>query len=89
MLRTKFILYLLLAYPSFGFSQWYNPEKVNKKASVLYAQAYDAAQDQQYEAAIAKINQAIKLEPKFVDAFLSRAGIFANLKKYDSSVIDF
>jgi outer membrane protein OmpA-like peptidoglycan-associated protein/tetratricopeptide (TPR) repeat protein len=89
MLRTKFILYLLLAYPSFGFSQWYNPEKVNKKAGVLYAQAYDAAQDQQYEAAIAKINQAIKLEPTFVDAFLSRAGIYANLKKYDSSVIDF
>ncbi len=89
MLRTKFILYILLAYPSLGFSQWYNPEKVNKKAGVLYAKAYDAAQDQQYEAAIAKINQAIKLEPKFVDAFLSRAGIYANLKKYDSSVIDF
>ncbi len=89
MLRTKFILYLLLAYPSFCFSQWYNPEKVNKKAGILYAQAYDAAQDQQYEVAIAKINQAIKLEPKFVDAFLSRAGIYANLKKYDSSVIDF
>ncbi len=89
MLRTKFILYILLAYPSFCFSQWYNPEKVNKKAGILYSQAYDAAQDQQYEAAIAKINQAIKLEPKFVDAFLSRAGIYANLKKYDSSVIDF
>ena len=89
MLRKKFILYLLLAYPSFGFSQWYTPEKVNKKAGILYAQAYDAAQDQQYEVAIAKINQAIKLEPTFVDAFLSRAGIYANLKKYDSSVIDF
>ena len=89
MFRTKFILYLLLAYPSFGFSQWYNPEKVNKKAGILYSKAYAEAQDQQYEAAIAKINQAIKLEPKFVDAFLSRAGIYANLKKYDSSVIDF
>ena len=89
MLQKNSLLFVLLTLPFFGFSQWYNPEKVNKKAGILYAQAYDAAQDQQYEVAIAKINQAIKLEPTFVDAFLSRAGIYANLKKYDSSVIDF
>ena len=89
MLKKNSLLFILFTMPFLGFTQWYNPDKVNKKAGALYAKAYDDAQDQQYESAIAKINQAIKIEPKFVDAFLSRAGIYANLKKYDSSVIDF
>ncbi|HMK03377.1 MAG TPA: OmpA family protein, partial [Ferruginibacter sp.] len=42
-----------------------------------------------YEAAIQHISQAIAIEPKFVDAFLSRAGIYANLKNYTASVKDF
>jgi outer membrane protein OmpA-like peptidoglycan-associated protein len=35
------------------------------------------------------INEALKIEPKFVDAYLSRAGIEAELKDYTSSVSDF
>lgn len=70
-------------------AQWYDPEKVNAKAADIYAQAYDAARDGAYNLAIATINKALLIEPKFVDAYLSRAGIYANLKKYDSSVIDF
>jgi len=89
MLQKNSLLFILLAIPFFGFTQWYDPDKVNKKAGALYAKAYDDAQDQQYESAIAKITQSIKIEPKFVDAYLSRAGIYANLKKYDSSIIDF
>ncbi len=84
------ITFLLIAFSSFICSaQWYDPDKVNKKAGDIYARAYEDAQQQKYEAAIDKINKAIEMEPKFVDAFLSRAGIYANLKKYDSSVIDF
>ena len=89
MLQKNSLLFFLVAIPFFGYSQWYDPDKVNKKAGALYGKAYEEAQDQKYESSIAKINQAIKIEPKFVDAFLSRAGIYANLKKYDSSVIDF
>lgn len=70
-------------------AQWYNPDKVNKKAGEIYGRAYEDASDDKYEEAIAKINKAIAIEPKFVDAFLSRAGIYANLKKYDLSVADF
>ena len=70
-------------------AQWYDPEKVNKKAGDIYGQAYEEASSGNYTAAIRHINESILLEPKFVDAFLSRAGIYANLKKYDSSVIDF
>ena len=70
-------------------AQWYDPEKVNKKAYNIYEAAYQNAQDQNYAAAIANINKAIAIEPKFVEAYLSKAGIYADLKKYDSSVVDF
>ena len=88
---SRKILLLLFAHCSFliSYSQWYNPEKVNTKAATVYARAYEDAQDQKYTSAIAKINEALSIDPKFVDAFLSKAGIYANLKKYDSSVIDF
>ncbi|MBC7888843.1 MAG: PD40 domain-containing protein [Ferruginibacter sp.] len=85
----SFISLFMLAVSSCCSAQWYDPGKVNKKADEIYALAYEDAQEQKYEAAIAKINKAIELEPRYVDAFLSRAGIYANLKKYDSSVIDF
>ncbi len=70
-------------------AQWYAPEKVNKKAYDIYEAAYQNAQNQNYAAAIANINKAIAIEPKFVEAYLSKAGIYADLKKYDSSVINF
>lgn len=70
-------------------AQWYDPDKVNKKAGDIYGQAYEEAVSGKYTAAIHHINESLKIDPRFVDAFLSRAGIYANLKNYDSSVIDF
>jgi outer membrane protein OmpA-like peptidoglycan-associated protein/tetratricopeptide (TPR) repeat protein len=87
----KCIFLLLILHCTFliSYAQWYDPEKVNTKAAELHEQAYNAAQEGKYGEAIIKINNAIAIEPKFVDAYLSRAGMYANLKKYDSSVIDF
>lgn len=90
----KIIPYILLLITftfqhSHATAQWYDPDKVNKKAGDIYAQAYEYAQEGKYNLAITKINESLIIEPKFVDAFLSRAGIYANLKKYDSSVHDF
>ena len=70
-------------------AQWYDPEKVNKKAGDMYATAYEEAQGGNYKAAIVKLGDALKAEPKFVDVYLSRAGIYANLKNYPASVNDF
>ena len=70
-------------------AQWYDPEKVNKKAGDMYATAYEEAQAGNYKAAIVKLGDALKAEPKFVDVHLSRAGIYANLKNYPASVNDF
>lgn len=70
-------------------AQWYDPEKVNKKAGEIYGTAYEEAQEGKYAESIAHLNEALKLDPKFVDVYLSRAGIYANLKNYNASVNDF
>ena len=82
---------LLLASLSFFTSQaqWYDPEKVNKKANGLNEQAYEEAQERNYVLAIKHLNEAIAIEPKFVDAFLSRSNIYAELKDYAASITDF
>ena len=70
-------------------AQWYNPEKVSKKAKVIYFEAYDLASEGAYTKSLKKLEQAIKIYPNYVEAFLSRAGIYADLKNYDSSVRNF
>lgn len=72
-----------------SYSQWYDPEKVNPKAAEVFMSAIEDADNYKYPQAIIKINQAISIEPKFVNAYLSMAGIYANMKKYDSSVYFF
>lgn len=82
-------LFFIVLFPFISKAQWYDPEKVNKKAADIYGKAYEDAQAEKYDAAMLKIATAISLDPAFVDAYLTRAGIYANMKKYDSSVIDF
>ena len=91
LLYKAFILYLLflLYIPAQLSAQWYEPEKVNKKAGEVYAAAYEDAQAGKYAEAIIKLNNALKLDPKFVDVYLSRAGIHADMKNYTASVSDF
>ncbi|HMO63013.1 MAG TPA: OmpA family protein [Ferruginibacter sp.] len=74
---------------STSYCQWYDPDKVNKKAAALNETAYGYATDGNYKSAIANLNAAIAIEPKFVDAWLSKAGIYANMRRYDSSVFCF
>ena len=66
-------------------SQWYDPEKVNHKANTIYELAINKARNGDYSSSIKMINEALKIEPKFVDAYLSLAGINADLKNYTAS----
>ncbi len=83
------LLFIIILYSNICNAQWYDPDKVNKKAGELYGQAYEEATDGKYDAAIQHIKEALVIDPKFVDAYLSRAGIYANLKNYTASVADF
>lgn len=84
------VLILILSFSSSdSVAQWYNPEKVNKKAGEIYGRAYEAAVSADYTAALTYLEQALALDPRFVDVYLSRAGIYAELKNYAASVADF
>lgn len=96
MRSTKFnIRKALLAFLLFNFScliasaQWYDPDKVNKKAGEIYGQAYEQATSGNYPLAMKYLQDALALDPKFVDVYLSRAGIHAEMKNYAASVADF
>lgn len=85
------LLLLLIVLPFFfqADAQWYDPEKVNHKANTIYNLAINKAQNDEYPTAIKMIQEALKIEPRFVDAYLSLAGIHANMKDYTSSAMYF
>lgn len=72
-----------------SYGQWYDPEKVNPKAIDLVLQANENARDGRYREAIANTNQALLIDNRFVNAYLSRAAFYGELKHYDSSVTDY
>ncbi|MDQ6890855.1 MAG: OmpA family protein, partial [Bacteroidota bacterium] len=84
----SFILtsYILLLTSYMASAQWYDPLKVKTKATDIYLQAISKAQNGNLPDAIKMVNDALKIEPKFVDAYLSVAGMYAELKNYNESV---
>lgn len=87
----KNILLLLISFTlsPLAHAQWYDPEKVNKKAREIYEAAYDKAMQGEYGESLKHLEEALQIEPKYVEVYLSRAGIYADLKDYRSSVRDF
>lgn len=82
--------HLLIFFTAFIFisssnAQSYNPDKVNKKAVALYNQALERAQDGNLASAAGLFQQAIEADKKYVDAYLSLAGVFGQIKNYTSS----
>ena len=89
MKKPFFLVLAMISLSLSGLAQWYNPEKVGKKANAINEKAYEAAMEGRYTDAVTLLNEAIATDKKFVDAYLSRAGIYANLKNYPASVADF
>lgn len=67
-------------------AQSYDPEKVNKKARELYEQAIERAQDGNTASALGILLRCVELDNKFVDAYLSLAGGYSQLKNYTNSI---
>jgi len=85
-MQKALLLFLLLAGFLHAKSQWYDPGKVDHNANTIYNLAINKAQNGDYASSIKMINKAINIDPKFVDAYLSLAGINAQMKDYSSSV---
>ncbi|HXB93547.1 MAG TPA: hypothetical protein VNU70_00270, partial [Puia sp.] len=64
----------------------YDPDKVNKKAVALYSKALLQAEDGDLKAGIATLQQAVRLDNAYEEAYLSIAGMYGELKDYRAAV---
>ncbi len=83
------LCFLTFLIPMLLRAQWYDPEKVNPKVAKIYELAINKARNDEYPVAIRMINEALKQDPRLVDAYLSLGGIYANQKNYSESVVEF
>lgn len=68
-------------------AQWYKPEDVPKKIAIKYGTALNEMLQQKKDAsAIQLLLECVEAAPRFVDAWLSLAGIYAEKKDYRASV---
>ncbi|MEQ1553046.1 MAG: OmpA family protein [Ferruginibacter sp.] len=70
-------------------AQTYNPEKINKKATTLFENAYQNAIDGNYQNSIVHLTNALKIDKNYIDAMLARADIFARMKNYNAAISDY
>lgn len=70
----------------FSSAQWYDPTKVNTKLGYKYAEAINEARSRNYTRAIQLLDECIAADAKFVDAYLSKAGVYSEQKKYKPAV---
>ena len=89
MMNRIAILFSICLFCSPSFAQQYNPQKVNKRAVNFYNLALDKAQNGEYKEAIQFINRALSADNRFVDAWLTKAGIYGEMKFYDSCIASY
>lgn len=78
---------LLLLTPALSLhAQWYDPAKVPLKLSYKYGTALNEAKSRNYVKALQLLNECIAEDKRFVDAWLSKAGILSEQKQYNESV---
>ena len=82
----KTIYILILTVFALGASAQYNPDKVTRKAYDLYTNALNHAGDGDFVQAIKIMQSAVKLDPNFLDAYLSLGGLYGELKDYQNAV---
>lgn len=85
-MKNSALLLLCLFCQYLAYAQGYDPEKVNKKAVKFYGQAMERAQDGNYVSAAGLLLQAIETDAGYLDAYLSLAGVYGQLKNYGASV---
>jgi tetratricopeptide (TPR) repeat protein len=64
----------------------YDPGKVNKKAAQLYSKGMELAQNDDFKGGIEALQQAIRIDSTFEDAYLSLGGMYQELKNYRGAI---
>ena len=84
-LHHLFYIFILTVISLPVFAQ-YNPSSVSRKAEEMYTRALGKAGEGDFDEALRMLQQSVKMEPKFLDAYLSIAGIYGELKNYKEAV---
>ncbi|MBA4258401.1 MAG: flagellar motor protein MotB [Chitinophaga sp.] len=85
MKRAVLFLFLVQCCTSL-LAQEYNPDKVGRKALALYEKAIELLKEDDFNKAVPILLECIKTDTNFVDAYLSLAGVFGELKQYKRSI---
>ncbi len=83
--KTFFSFYFLLFTLS-SFAQ-YDPSKINKKAIEAYDKGIGKAQAGNYKDALESLQEAIQKDGNYVEAYLSLAGVYGQMKDYRQSTV--
>jgi outer membrane protein OmpA-like peptidoglycan-associated protein/tetratricopeptide (TPR) repeat protein len=67
----------------------YDPEKVNKKSLEFYEKAMIAGQAGNYKEGINILYNAVKYDARYLEAYLSIAGLYGEMKQYDSAIANY
>lgn len=70
-------------------SAQYTPSKVKKKAEALYTKGLQQASEGDIQEGIRILKEAVKIDPGFLEAYLSIGGMFGELKNYPSAIENF
>lgn len=80
-----FLLCALIVF-SVSASAQYDPSKINRKVIESYNLALEKASDGRLKEALSDLEAVIQKSPAYIDAYLSMAGIYGQLKEHNQSV---
>ncbi len=83
--QAVFTFYFLL-FTFCAFAQ-YDPSKINKKAIEAYDKGIGKAQAGNYKDALESLQEAVQRDGNYVEAYLSLAGVYGQLKDYRQSTL--
>lgn len=84
-----FCTILILLFCSQLVKAQYDPAKVNKKAVSLYEQGLEKASNGDFKSGIQLLQQAIQKDAGYLDAYLSMAGMYNEIKDYANAVANY
>ena len=80
-------LFVILSFFYFGqVHAQYDPSKVDKKALKCYLKSQDQARDDHLQEGLESLKEAVTIDNRYEDAYLSMAGMYSELKNYQAAV---
>jgi outer membrane protein OmpA-like peptidoglycan-associated protein len=84
--RILFCSFFILVLSASSIAQ-YDRSKINPKAVDAYNRAMLRTQDDTFDEAIRLFKEAIRIDTNYVDAYLSLAGVYGDMKDYENSIL--